>query len=193
MHSRMERPVRDDVLDDDHLFARLDLEAAAQLELAVDALGVDGRHAQVPRRLVAGNDAADGRRDDLADAAKAFGPQLFGQRPAELFGLVGMHEHPRLLQEDGERRPEDRMKWPSSSAPHCAEDVEDFVFGHAFALSSTASPFHSANRDAFGFRDRGTAHLRQAGGELERRQHIGQLRQIPHFDFEDDSCGSRAK
>ena len=57
---------RDDVLDDDDLLAGRDLEAAAELELALDALGVDRRHAEMPRRLVAGDDAADGGRDDLA-------------------------------------------------------------------------------------------------------------------------------
>ena len=56
---------RDDVLDDDHLLARRDLEAAAELELAVDALGVDRGDAEVPGGLVAGDDAADGGRDDL--------------------------------------------------------------------------------------------------------------------------------
>ena len=56
---------RDDVLDDDHLLAVADLEAAAHFELAFDALGVDGRKAEMTGSLVAGNDTADGRRDDF--------------------------------------------------------------------------------------------------------------------------------
>ena len=91
----------DDVLDDDHLLAGRDLEAAAELELAFDALGVDRRNAEVPGGLVAGDDAADGGRDDLGDVAKAIGADLLGQRPAELLGLFAdVLEDLRLLQED---------------------------------------------------------------------------------------------
>ena len=50
--------------------------------------------------LVAGDDAADGRRDDEVDPPEAGLAHLVGERPAELLGPVGIHEDPRLLDED---------------------------------------------------------------------------------------------
>ena len=49
---------RDDVLDDQHTFARVDTEAAAQCQSAVPALGEQGTDTQGSRHLVADDDPA---------------------------------------------------------------------------------------------------------------------------------------
>ena len=50
--------------------------------------------------LIAGNDAADRRRYDEIDGAEPGLLDLGGERPAEPLRAVGIHEDPRLLDED---------------------------------------------------------------------------------------------
>jgi hypothetical protein len=63
------------------------------------ALDVQRRHLQVPRGLIAGDDAADGRRDGDVDRADG-GDDLLRQGLAQPLAAVGVHEDQVLLQED---------------------------------------------------------------------------------------------
>src|SRR5690606_18142608 len=73
---------RDDVLDHRNLRSRPDREGPAELEGPALALDVDRGDAQVTGGLVAGNNAADGRRDADVDFSHAL-PDLRRQRLAE--------------------------------------------------------------------------------------------------------------
>ena len=91
---------RDDVLDHGHARAGRNLEGAAEREDPALALDVERRDAQVARGLIAGDDAADRRRDANVHLAD-LGADLRGQGAAQALAPVGVHEHQVLLQEDG--------------------------------------------------------------------------------------------
>src|SRR6185437_456956 len=118
---------RHDILDDDDLFTRRQLEAPPEFEASLDAFGVDRRQAEMASRLVARDNAADRWRHHLGDIAESGSANLFGQGAAEFFRLVGVHEDPRLLQEY--RRPQargqDEMSFEDGAA--LAEDAQNFV------------------------------------------------------------------
>ena len=119
----------DDVLDDDDLVGRRDLEAATQRELAVLALHEDRLGAKMAGGLIAGHDAPDGRRDDDVDLA-VLRLDLGGQRLAKLFGALGVLEDEHLLQENraAATRGQDEMTFEQCAG--LPEFLEHFVLVH---------------------------------------------------------------
>src|SRR5690554_2784730 len=83
----------------------------------------------------------------------------------------------------GERRPEDRMKCPSSKAPQARKMASTSSFVINKPLVDLAVPFERGNHRRFA--DTGALHGTQAGAALQRCQNIGQLRKVAHLDFED--------
>src|SRR3546814_14091159 len=71
------------------------LEAAAQAELPLLAFDEHRVTAGRPRGLIAGNDAADRRRDDEIDLPERLADRL-GQRAAQPFGARGILKHAHL-------------------------------------------------------------------------------------------------
>jgi hypothetical protein len=109
-------PGGDDVLDHHDLVARLDAEAAAQLERAALALDVERRHAEMAGGLVAGDDAADGRRDGHVGPPTA----------ATILAARALHSRSQrsarmktrfFCRKTGLCSPLDSTKWPSRRAP----------------------------------------------------------------------------
>src|SRR5690606_4015959 len=105
--------------------------------------GVDRRHPEVPRRLVAGDDTAHSRRDDLAHVAVSGFADLCRQCAAKLFGLLRVHEHAGLLQEDRRAQAAAEDEVAVEQRARLAEQVQDFVGGHASSLSRSAGACHS--------------------------------------------------
>ncbi len=135
-HSRIDRPVVTMSSTTITFSPGRDLEAAAELELAVDALGVDGGHAQMARGLVAGDDAADGGRDDLADVAIALGADLLRPARGRAFSaLSGCMKTRAFCRNTGERRPEREDEMAFQQRPHWRKNVEHFVLWSCAALS----------------------------------------------------------
>src|SRR5262249_48616918 len=101
--------------------------------------GVDGGHTQVPGGLIARDDAADRRRNDLADVPVALRAQLVGECPAQAFGLVGIHEDPRLLQEDRRTQAGAQDEVALEQGAAVAKDGEHVIGRHALAFSLASS------------------------------------------------------
>src|SRR3546814_3862634 len=76
------QPRGDDILDHHDARAGGNLEAAAQAELPLLAFDEHRVAAERPRGLIAGNDAADRRRDDEIDLPERLADRL-GQRAAQ--------------------------------------------------------------------------------------------------------------
>ena len=103
-------PGGDDVLDDEDARAGGHLEAA-QAELALLALDPDGGNAEMAGGLVAGNDAADRRRDDQVDLAEAGGDAPCRRAPRQSCSVRSGYMKTRAFwMKTGLRRPELRMK-----------------------------------------------------------------------------------
>src|SRR5690606_35073228 len=83
----------------------------------------------------------------------------------------------------GERKPEDRMKCPSSMAPQSRKICKTSSLSIARTPIDFAVPFE--RRDHSRFANTGALHGAEAGTALERCQNIGQLRKVAHLDFED--------
>ena len=106
----------DDVLDHQHACAGGDLEAAPEPEDAVLALDEDRLGAEPARRLVAGHDAADRGRGDDVDRPERL-PRLRASARQSRSVRAGSWNTDIFCRKTGECSPDDRMKWPSSSAP----------------------------------------------------------------------------
>src|SRR5690606_10622447 len=83
----------------------------------------------------------------------------------------------------GERRPEERMKCPSSMAPHWRKMSRTSSFVINKPLIDLAVPFERRNHACFA--NASTLDGGEAGTALERCQNIGQLRKVAHFNFKD--------
>ena len=129
----------DDVLDHQHARAGRDGEAAPQREDAVLALDENRLGPEPARRLVAGHDAAERRRNDDVDFAKG---GLGLARPARGTGFrvrAGSWKMNIFCRKIGECRPEERMKCPSSSAPAARNSCER-LFGREVEGSASMAP-----------------------------------------------------
>ena len=86
----------------------------------------------------------------------------------------------------GERRPEDEDEMALQQRPALAEDVEHLLGGHAGSSSrlAGAAPLEVGDRPGLGD-GRPAARADSPGGQLERRQHIGELGEVAHLDLED--------
>src|SRR5690606_11568195 len=82
----------------------------------------------------------------------------------------------------GERRPDDRMKWPSSMAPHSRKMASTSSFVIDKPLVYLAVPFQ--RRDHAHFADAGALDGGKPRTALERCQNIGELRKVAHLDLE---------
>src|SRR5690606_20624980 len=69
------------------------------------------------------------------DIAEPFGAYLFGERTAKLLGLLGIHEHPRLLQEHRRAQPRRQDEMTLEQGIGRAEELEDFVLRHVASPS----------------------------------------------------------
>src|SRR5690606_1017588 len=83
----------------------------------------------------------------------------------------------------GERKPEERMKCPSSMAPHSRKTSRTSSFVIGKPLVHAAVPFQ--RRDHGRLAHAGALHGAEAGTTLERCQNIGELRKVAHLDLED--------
>src|SRR5690606_15495411 len=93
------------------------------------------------RGLIAGDDAAEGGRNDLGDIAIAFGPDFFGKRLAEHFRLGRKHEDAVFLQKDWRAQARGENKVSLKQGVAGAENVEHFVAGHcAVSISAAKTP-----------------------------------------------------
>jgi len=106
---------------------RLDREGPAQFELAPFPLDIEGGNPQVTRRLIAGNDAANRRRDADIHLADRLGDQG-RQGLAQTFGPVGILEDQVLLQEGAGVQPAGQDEVTLTQGACAAEFVED-LFG----------------------------------------------------------------
>ena len=117
--SRDERPVVTTSSTMQHFLPRREAEAAAQLERALRPFDEHRRLAQRPAHFMADDHAAHGRRDDGLDLARASPRESC--RPARRARRSRRAPDPsaraRIADNAGSCRPEERMKWPSSSAP----------------------------------------------------------------------------
>ena len=110
------------------------LKARQRREFAVLALHVQGRHAHPAGGLIAGNDGADGRRDDDVGLAEP-GHDLLGERLAEALGALGELEDQVLLQEHRRMPARGQDEVAFAQGPGAAEFFED-VFGvHASQIA----------------------------------------------------------
>ena len=78
----------------------------------------------MPRCLVGRDQAADRRPDHIVDLPVTCSPDLSGQRLAQRLGLVGMHEDPRLLQEDRAAQARGQDEMPFEHRARVAENVD---------------------------------------------------------------------
>ena len=85
---------RDDVLDNQAALTRMQVEAAAEGHLTIDALGEDGARAEGLARLMGEQDAAGHRTDDGLDVGVL---ELLSHRLAELLRVLWMLQHIEFL------------------------------------------------------------------------------------------------
>src|SRR5690606_10823694 len=83
----------------------------------------------------------------------------------------------------GDRRPEDKMKCPSSMAPQSRNICSTSSLSIARTPIDTSIPFERRDHSRLAYA--GPLYGGQARTTLERCQNIGELRKIAHFDFED--------
>ena len=129
---------RDDVLDHQHPRARRDRKAAPQLEFAGLALDEYRLGAEPARRLVAGHDAAERRRDHDVDVAERRS-RLRGQRAAQPRGARRILEHHHLLQKHRRMQPGGQDEMALQQGAGGAEFVEDFGLAEGFGFDHAPS------------------------------------------------------
>ena len=108
----------DDVFHHQHLLALFQGEIAAQLELAVHPLDIHGGQAQLAAHFIARHDAAHRRRDDGGDLVLHFLRALWRPAPCTVWRCAWRPGTPAPSAGTCRNAArDDRMKWPSSSAP----------------------------------------------------------------------------
>src|SRR5690606_12172951 len=127
----------DDVFDHDDARALLDFETA-KAKLTVFTFHPDRRYAEVPRSLIGRDQATDSRADHVVDLAGDFGLDAFGERLADLFRLVRMHEHTRLLDEHRAAQAGGEDEMPLQYRARLAENVQNFLRVHTCRYSLSA-------------------------------------------------------
>src|SRR3546814_17702393 len=108
-------------------------------EMRISDWSSDVCSSDLPRGLIAGNDAADRRRDDEIDLPERLADRL-GQRAAQPFGARGILKHAHLLEENGRVQPRRQDEMPLEQRIRATELVEHFVWGHR-----RTSSLHSAS------------------------------------------------
>src|SRR3546814_5035370 len=98
-------------------------------EMRISDWSSDVCSSDLPRGLIAGNDAADRRRDDEIDLPERLADRL-GQRAAQPFGARGILKHAHLLEENGRVQPRRQDEMPLEQRIRATELVEHFVWGH---------------------------------------------------------------
>ena len=148
-HSRDDRPVVIDVLDHDDPRRRRECAKPRRSSNTPPSRSTKiAWHAEMPRRLVARNDAADGRRDHDVDRAE---PRRGSSPPAPGTAArvrAGSWKTRIFCRNTGLRSPDDRMKCPSRSAPALAEFVENLVLRRSpYPVRRRAQPFTRSTLD----------------------------------------------
>ena len=106
-----------------------DLEAAAQLELALLTFDEHRLAAERPCSLISRDDAADCRRHDQVHLPER-AADLVGQRAANALASHRILEDAHLLQEDRRAQAGGKDEVPLQEGAGGAEFGEDFVVGH---------------------------------------------------------------
>ena len=121
-----------DVLDHQHLVARIEAEAPAQLEAAGGALDEHRLNPQRAAHFMADDDAAHRRRDDFADLLAQLTRQFRRQRRRQPAGAHRVHQHPGALQVIGAVSPRGEQEMPFEQGLAGAEFGKDIFFLHGW-------------------------------------------------------------
>ena len=136
---------RDDVFDDQAALTRMQVEAAAEGHLAIDALGEDGARAESLARLMGEQDAAGHRADDGLDVGVL---ELLGHRLAELLRVLWMLQHVELLDVVRAMQAGRQQEMAIHDGVRLDQQVFYFFFGHCHFTVSIS--FKIASAAAFG-------------------------------------------
>ncbi len=131
-----------DILDHQHLGARVDRETAAQFEGARRPLDENRRLAQRATHFMPDDDAAHCRATRTTSiASPEVARQLRRERDREPSGALGVHQHARALEVIFAVTPRREQEMPLEQGVGGAEFGQDFIIGHGrIVLLSSASP-----------------------------------------------------
>jgi len=120
-------PLGHHVFGDQHFFARTDGEAALQHEVPVFLVGEDGADAEGAGDLLPDDETADRRGDYRFDPLAL---ELFGEEPADGFGLVRILQEQRRLEETIAVQPAAKLEVTGQQGAGVFQNSDDFLFCH---------------------------------------------------------------
>ena len=101
-----------------------------KVELAIDALEEDRRHAELPAHLIADDDAAHGGRGDEIDRTGRFCAHLRGEGRAQALGARRIHEHAGALQIARAVQARGQNEMTLEQRARAAKFLQDLVLRH---------------------------------------------------------------